>query len=161
MMSFGEAISVCLKQKYATFSGRASRSEYWWFYLFTVLVSIVTSVIDNILGTNILIGTYPKGNPKLLGIISAIVSLILFIPTLAATFRRLHDRNKTGWFAGGAMIALILGIALKSALILLVGGLGLFVFVLVMLILPGDNGTNDYGADPLNPNSDNGNIFVS
>ena len=52
-MTFMESVQTCVKQKYAAFSGRASRSEYWWFFLFTVLGGIVLSLIDGVLGTTI------------------------------------------------------------------------------------------------------------
>ena len=52
-MTFMESVQTCVKQKYTAFSGRASRSEYWWFFLFTVLGGIVLSLIDGVLGTTI------------------------------------------------------------------------------------------------------------
>lgn len=81
-MSFGSAISTCFS-KYATFTGRASRSEYWYFYLFYVLVLIGSSILDAALGINALY---------------YLAILVLFLPTLAAGTRRLHDVNRSGWF---------------------------------------------------------------
>jgi uncharacterized membrane protein YhaH (DUF805 family) len=75
-MNFTQAITTCF-QKYATFRGRATRSEFWWFALFTVLASIVASMFGELL--------------------NALVSLALFIPSLAVGARRLHDIGKTGW----------------------------------------------------------------
>ena len=80
MMSFTQAVRVCLKEKYATFSGRASRSEYWWFVLFNILVGIVTSILDAVFGTEILLGVDKYGNPQILGIITTIVGLALLLP---------------------------------------------------------------------------------
>ena len=80
-MNMGQAISSCFS-KYATFSGRASRSEYWYFYLFYVIIRIVTLIVD---GTQY--GTF-----------GIIVSLAFFLPGLAAVVRRLHDVGKSGWF---------------------------------------------------------------
>lgn len=77
-MSFGEAIKACF-QKYATFSGRARRSEYWYFYLFTFLVSFVLDCIP------------------LIGVLSSIWWLAQIIPSLAVTVRRFHDIGKSGW----------------------------------------------------------------
>lgn len=77
-MSFGEAIKACF-QKYATFSGRARRSEYWYFYLFTFLVSFVLNCIP------------------LFGFLSSIWWLAQIIPSLAVTVRRFHDIGKSGW----------------------------------------------------------------
>ncbi len=78
-MSFGQSISVCMA-KYVDFSGRASRSEYWWFYLFTVLLSWGAMIVDSS------------------GIISSIVNLAFLLPSLAAAARRLHDTNRSGWW---------------------------------------------------------------
>lgn len=162
MISFGEAIRVCLKEKFATFSGRASRSEYWWFVLFNVLVGIVTSILDAVFGTEILLGTDRYGNPKILGIITTIVALGLLIPWFAVCFRRLHDRNKSGWYAFLPLILLIVALIFSGIpgfpLIFALASIGLFIYLIVMLVLKGDNGTNNYGPDPLNPNS-NLNIF--
>jgi uncharacterized membrane protein YhaH (DUF805 family) len=76
-MSFQESIRVCFT-KYADFSGRAGRSEYWWFLLFIVLVSIAASMISHVL--------------------SAVFSLATLVPSIAAATRRLHDTNRSGWW---------------------------------------------------------------
>lgn len=76
-MNFGQAISACLS-KYATFTGRARRSEYWWFFLFQFLVLAAASTL----------------NDKL----SGLVSLVLFLPALAVAARRLHDIGRSGWW---------------------------------------------------------------
>ncbi len=81
-MSFTEATKTCLG-KYADFSGRAKRSEYWWFYLFVALATSVAQIIDNTIGTNIL------GN---------LTSLALFVPSIAVGARRLHDIGRSGWW---------------------------------------------------------------
>jgi uncharacterized membrane protein YhaH (DUF805 family) len=75
-MDFVEATKTCLR-KYATFEGRASRSEYWWFMLFGVLVGIASSMLSSTL--------------------NALVSLALLLPSIAAGARRLHDIGKSGW----------------------------------------------------------------
>ncbi|MBR6952343.1 MAG: DUF805 domain-containing protein [Campylobacter sp.] len=163
MMSFTQAVRVCLKEKFLTFSGRASRSEYWWFVLFTILVSIATGILDAILGTTIT-SVSAKGEVEETGIISTIITLILLIPTYAVMFRRIHDRNLSGWFVGSQFILLVLAILFAFAgaknftFILLFAFLGLSVYISIMTILKGDNGTNNYGPDPLNPNS-NSSIF--
>jgi uncharacterized membrane protein YhaH (DUF805 family) len=87
-MSFPDAVKICLS-KYADFSGRARRSEFWFFFLFTVLVSIVASIIDSILGTNNGSGT---------GLVGSIANLALLLPTLAVGARRLHDTNRSAWW---------------------------------------------------------------
>ena len=76
-MNFGQSISVCLSQ-YAIFTGRASRPEFWWFFLFQVLVSIAASML----------GQSANG----------LVVLGLFLPALAVGARRLHDIGKSGWW---------------------------------------------------------------
>ena len=87
-MTFTQAVPLVLKS-YATFSGRARRSEYWWFYLFTLLVGIATSVIDAVLNAAF--------NNEI-EIVGAITSLVLLLPTLAVTARRLHDTGRSGWW---------------------------------------------------------------
>ena len=75
-MTFVESISTCFT-KYATFTGRATRSEYWWWILFTVLASIATGFISQTA--------------------SGIFSLVTLLPSLAVAARRLHDTDRTGW----------------------------------------------------------------
>ena len=94
-MSFFESISTCLVKKYFTFSGRATRSEFWWFYLFTILV---------IYGSFFLcIWIYPN-NPEIVFSVCGVLMLLLFIPNLAVSVRRLHDVGISGW---GLLIGLI------------------------------------------------------
>lgn len=75
-MTFGESISVCFS-KYANFEGRASRSEFWWFVLFTFLVSAATGMVSHTL--------------------SGLFSLAVLLPSLAVGARRLHDTDRTAW----------------------------------------------------------------
>jgi uncharacterized membrane protein YhaH (DUF805 family) len=86
-MSFLEAVRVCLS-KYVDFSGRAGRPEFWWFFLFNVLVSLVSSVLDSALGTDARPGA---------GLIQAFAGLALLLPGLAVGARRLHDISRSGW----------------------------------------------------------------
>lgn len=79
MMSFGDAITTCLR-KYAEFNGRATRAEYWWFYLFTLLVGWGSGIADSS------------------GTLSLLVNLALLLPTIAAAARRLHDTGRSGWW---------------------------------------------------------------
>lgn len=88
MMSFGESVKTCF-QKYVTFKGRARRSEYWWFCLLNCIVSIVTLVLDYQMDTiNIELG---------LGALSGLYTLLVFLPGLAVSVRRLHDTGHSGW----------------------------------------------------------------
>ena len=85
-------------KKYVTFSGRARRTEYWMFALFSVIASIILQVLDGVLGLT----------PMLAGI----YSLAVLLPTLAVAIRRLHDTNRSGWWLLLAFIPLIGIIAL-------------------------------------------------
>ncbi len=85
-------IKKCL-QNYTSFKGRARRKEYWWFYLFTLIVYIVTSTMDAMAGTEYLF--------------TGLASLALFLPTLAVTVRRLHDIGRSGWWIFISIIPLI------------------------------------------------------
>jgi len=76
-MTFAESIRVCLT-KFADFNGTASRSEFWWFMLFLVIVTLVLNVISPLLG--------------------AIFNLALLLPQLAAGARRLHDTGRSAWW---------------------------------------------------------------
>ena len=78
-MSFGESIATCLA-KYVTFSGRASRSEYWWFYLFTLLMQWGSLFAD------------PSGQ------LGGLVAIVFLLPNWAAAVRRLHDTGRSGWW---------------------------------------------------------------
>jgi uncharacterized membrane protein YhaH (DUF805 family) len=89
-MSFQDAIRTCLQRKYADFHGRARRSEYWFFILFSAIVSAVAGILDTIFG--IRSGTYGTGP------IQGIVQLALLLPTLAVGVRRLHDTSRSGWW---------------------------------------------------------------
>lgn len=86
--SFSGAISTCL-QKYADFQGRASRSEYWWFYLFLILAQIAGAVVDWIV-----FGLHDGATE----LFQHVVTLALFLPLIAVTARRLHDVNRSGWW---------------------------------------------------------------
>ncbi|MGC4111878.1 MAG: DUF805 domain-containing protein [Nocardioides sp.] len=81
-MSFQDAVRTCLS-KYADFNGRARRSEYWWFALFNLIVSIVMDIIDAVIGNSIL---------------GLLVSLALLLPGIAVGVRRLHDTSRSGWW---------------------------------------------------------------
>jgi uncharacterized membrane protein YhaH (DUF805 family) len=110
-------------KKYAVFSGRARRAEYWYFVLFNLIIVIVLSLIDTLLGTfNVMRGV---------GLLSGIYGLAVLIPSLAVTVRRLHDIDRTGWW-------------ILINLVPLIGTIVLLVFALT----PGTPGSNRYGPDP-------------
>lgn len=95
---FGEAITVCL-QKYFTFSGRASRSEYWFFVFFLFLLGSIATVFDAIL-----FGTAEWNDVSPLNSIFVLATLF---PSMAVAWRRLHDTNRSGWWAGAWLLALL------------------------------------------------------
>ena len=91
-MDMQTAVKTVLS-KYATFSGRARRSELWYFLLFTFIVSFVASIIDIVL---------LKGTP----VLASVVTLAFLLPSIAVSIRRLHDLNKSGWWYLVALIPL-------------------------------------------------------
>lgn len=82
-MDFATAVKTVVMQKYANFSGRAIRSEYWWFILAYIIAYLVLAIVDYVLGAQLL---------------TAILSLALLIPSIAVGVRRLHDLDKSGWW---------------------------------------------------------------
>lgn len=104
-MGFADAIRKCFNN-YATFSGRARRSEYWWFALFAVIVGVVLE------------GLLAATKSPIFGILFAVFWLAIIIPTLAVTVRRLHDTGRSGWWYFIILVPFI-------------GGLVLFVFTLM------------------------------
>ena len=90
-MNFQDAIRTCFS-KYADFSGRAMRSEYWWFFLFIVVVSVILSMISSVL--------------------SGLFSLGVLVPSISAATRRLHDTNRSGWWQLICIVPLIGAIVL-------------------------------------------------
>ena len=85
-MQFQDAINTCFN-KYLQFEGRAGRSEYWWFFLFTILAVLAAEI----LGQNV----------------AAVVGLVLMVPHITVEVRRLHDINKSGWWILLKMIPLL------------------------------------------------------
>ncbi len=110
-------------KKYAVFGGRARRKEYWYFCLFTTLISIVLSVIDNVIGSS----NAEAG----IGFLSGIYTLGVLIPSIAVGVRRLHDTNRSGWW-------------LLIALIPLIGAIVLIVF----FVFDSNPEENQYGINP-------------
>lgn len=84
-MDFVTAVKTALG-KYATFSGRASRPEYWWFIAFYIICSLVAAVIDGAI-------LHSDASP-----VSSIISIVLLLPCIGVTVRRLHDTGRSGWW---------------------------------------------------------------
>lgn len=141
-MEFGDAVKICLTRKYCSFKGRASRSEFWWFCLFTFILNLIVALVGLLL-------------PALGSIVSAVQALWLLLPTVGVTTRRLHDRNLSGWWQMlplAAVLPAIAGAVLGADGLLVLAGsaaalasLGL----LVVYVLKGTTGPNRFGPDPL------------
>ena len=121
-VSFAQAVKLGFKS-YFTFSGRATRAEYWWWLFFTVLAGIVLAVVDTLTGT---MGMF--GDSGLLGFLFELATLV---PSFALGARRLHDINRTGWW-------------LLLVFIPMIG----WIVLIVWSIERGDAGPNKYGPDP-------------
>ena len=102
-MTFTNSIVSCMS-KYATFSGRAIRSEFWWFYLFTILLSWAAQITGAIMYP-----TVPGQMPPIEASVAYwLVSLALLMPTLSVMTRRLHDIDRSGWW----LLLILTGIGL-------------------------------------------------
>ena len=110
-------------KKYAVFEGRAQRSEYWYFVLFYTLIAIALAIVDSVTGSF---------NPSAgLGLLGGIFTLAMLIPSIAVSFRRLHDTDRSAWW--------------------LLIGLVPFIGVIVLIIffaLDSQPGTNRFGPNP-------------
>jgi uncharacterized membrane protein YhaH (DUF805 family) len=155
-MDFWTATQTALRN-YATFSGRARRSEFWYFWLALILGGILASILDAALATETLVGG---------GLVSTVFSLGTLLPGLAVTTRRLHDRNRSGWWQAAPWAALILLAVMARAdgvtegenpvvVALLIAcalaSVVLFILLFVWLVRAGDRGPNRFGADPVPP----------
>lgn len=150
-MSFGDAVKTCFK-KYATFSGRARRSEFWWFYLaLWVINAVLSGLLSHFASAKAAVVAEAYSNMGsletlnsladkesslaninlVLMIIMGIWALATLLPTLAAMARRLHDTGKSGHLL---WLFLLCGI----------GGL----IPLIMCIGEGTPGPNQYGESP-------------
>ena len=111
-------------RKYAVFSGRARRKEYWFFILFNILIAAGLTLIDTFVGT--------YDTLRGVGLLSGLYSLGMLLPSLAVGVRRLHDIGRTGWW-------LLIGI------VPLIGPIVLLVFA----VLESQAGDNQYGPNPI------------
>lgn len=132
-MTFGESVRSCFA-KFVTWQGRASRSEYWYFVLFELIVLAVSAIVDNILGTSFKFMNPATGMEQSLGYgyLYMLSALVMFLPALAVMVRRLHDTDRSGWWYWIALIPLV-GVIL----------------LLVWFCTKGTTGPNTYGEDPL------------
>jgi uncharacterized membrane protein YhaH (DUF805 family) len=121
-MNFTDAVKAVLQSNYANFNGRASRSEFWWYVLFVIIASVVLALVDNLIFVRIV------GSP----ILGPLFSLATIIPGLAVSVRRLHDKDKSGWFVLLALIPVV------GAIILI-----------VWYATEGTQGPNRFGPPPV------------
>jgi uncharacterized membrane protein YhaH (DUF805 family) len=148
-------------RRYAEFSGRSRRKEYWMYTLLSVIISVVGYAL--MLGggaTDLLTASAadPLAEPSLTGVsfgpmfwVGAIILLVwglgTLIPSIAVTVRRLHDRNMSGWYFAGLIVAVVV-----LSMIPVIGTLAVFALEIgwiVLMALPGTPGPNNYGPDPL------------
>ncbi|MEL6423418.1 MAG: DUF805 domain-containing protein [Pseudomonadota bacterium] len=131
--SMWEFFTRALTERYAQFTGRARRKEYWSFTLFYVIfllaAGFVGGVFDGLTGN---VGPRnPNGSPIIAFVLVGLFYVATFIPGLALTIRRLHDLNFTGWLVLVGLIPYIGGIVL-----------------LIFMLLPTKAGANDHGPAP-------------
>jgi len=155
-------------RRYVDFSGRSSRSEFWFFILFYIIIVILATVIDaTILGSQMGQG---------IGILSGIVMLVHIIPGLAVSVRRLHDIDRTGFWVllfvlAPALIWIVGLLIMGGSILMMMGGtdasaaagfatmgmgflvIGLIILAIVILaivfyVTPGTLGPNTYGPPP-------------
>ena len=112
-----------LKTKYSLFDGRAGRQEFWMFALFSIIVSIVLSIIDGILGLSVGGG---------LGLLGTIYGLAVLVPSIAIGCRRLHDVGQSGWLQLLALIPIV----------------GALILIFAFYIKIGTPGENKFGSNP-------------
>lgn len=105
-------------KKYTVFNGRATRSEFWYFVLFSTIVSLICAILDYVIGSD-------------LGVIGLIYSLAVLLPYIGVTIRRLHDINKSGWWQ-------------LIALIPIIG----WIFIIIWTTRDSMSETNQYGDNP-------------
>ena len=122
-----------LKNRYAAFKGRATRSEYWYFMLFSIIIALILTALDSMI-INPLLGIQPVVETARTGILGMLFSIGTLIPSVALAIRRLHDIGKSGWW-------ILLGV------IPIVNIIGIFV-LLYFFIKDSQPGDNLYGPNP-------------
>jgi uncharacterized membrane protein YhaH (DUF805 family) len=140
-------------QKYTDFSGRAPRAEYWWYTLALIIVFIVLTILESIVGLNKMIfGVY--------GPLTLLLWLGTIVPGIAVVIRRLHDTNRSGWWMLLVVPYVISAVMMLRSMasgspasfgaagILGLVGLVCCIALLVFMVLPGTPGDNSYGPNP-------------
>lgn len=138
-MGMTEAVQLFFKN-YVNFQGRSRRAEFWWPALANLIISWTLSGIAILVGGGF--EAYSTFSLNAIGWIfygaATLWSLIVFIPGLSVTIRRLHDRNMSGWWLLGFVVALLIPLINLVALIAYI----------VIMALPGTAGPNKFGSDP-------------
>ncbi len=137
-MTFSESVRTCFS-KYVTFSGRAVRSEFWWFALFVFGGQIALSIVDSVVFGTTTTTEYGFEASTETPILSGIFALATFLPMVSVAVRRLHDRDKSGWWYWLGLIPVV-GI----------------IILIVWFATEGTRGANRFGPDPLGGDDDYG-----
>lgn len=134
-MSLGEALTSVFKN-YANFTGRARRSEYWWFMFFYGAIDLIFNLASLGFIAKIMSGEMLNNDPTYLTFLmmSVIVGLGFFLPYLSVTVRRLHDIGKSGWNILLPIIPLV--------------GIFLIILLIVWMCRDSDVEANKYGESP-------------
>jgi uncharacterized membrane protein YhaH (DUF805 family) len=122
-------------KKYATFTGRAQRSEFWYFMLFYLIFALILSGIDNMTGT--------FDRKAGMGVLSGLFMVAMIVPNISVTVRRLHDTDRSGWWF------LICLVPLAGSIILL-----------IFMVQKGSEGDNRFGPNPLGDAPAEGSILA-
>jgi len=145
-MTFAEALRTVIVQKYATFSGRAARPEFWWFTLFNVGLGAVFLAL-----------AYLTGAWTLFDALDSLTSLALLLPSLAVAARRLHDTDRSGWWQFLPILPALPVVIVPARLltfdgtlayVLIAAFIGTLILLIVWLASPGTWGENRFGPDP-------------
>ena len=165
-------------KRYAEFSGRSPRAEFWWYFLFTTIIYLVFWVIFMGAAGASMSDAAASGDPSMgmlgaLGVGAIFIGLFwlaIIIPTIAVQVRRLHDQDRSGWWLGAYYLLYVLYMVMSFGTVLgaagtadpsqispsgLIGtmviGLAFFIYSIVLLVffcLPGTKGSNRFGPDP-------------
>ena len=149
MVSFPDAVKMFFS-RYVDFQGRSTRAEYWWVYLFNLIIAIVWAVLFfGLGGINMRTEEVSPIGFILIALI-AIYGLAIVIPSIALFVRRLHAINQTGWIYLGLVVASVIPVV----------GFIASIAMIVIACIPGTKGPNKYGPDPANPGAGAADTFV-
>ncbi|WP_272986353.1 MULTISPECIES: DUF805 domain-containing protein [Hyphomonas] len=149
MVSFPDAVKMFFA-RYVDFQGRSMRSEYWWVYLFNMIIVAIWAILFFVLGGINMRTEEVSPLGFILIALIAIYGLAIVIPSIALFVRRLHDINQTGWIYLGLVVASVIPVI----------GFIASIAMIVIACIPGTKGPNKYGPDPLNPGAGAAETFV-